>query len=243
MEAQFWLWLASWAVFIQRPSDLGYPDTGFDLPPMQVHWHKVEVDNRQAWQQTDSWGQRQLFMDQSQGLAQSAKGKRTSIHLRIDKANEIMAEHKDGRHWMIWHDLEAERHEIERHVPGVVTAYGSQDIDEREQLVQDFAQGRIEKFASKPSICGSGTNFQRHCADTIFLGVGYKFNDFIQSCHRFYRFQQKRTVNVHIVYLDSEGAIVQVLKDKWRRHDELMQKMSEILKKYQLTNPLAELTI
>jgi hypothetical protein len=68
MEKTFWLWLNSWAVFIQRPSDLGYSDEGYDMPEMQVHWHKLDVDHKKAWHQVDSWGQAQLLRDDAQGL-------------------------------------------------------------------------------------------------------------------------------------------------------------------------------
>ena len=100
-----------------------------------------------------------------------------------------------------------------------------------------------EVLATKPVIAGSGCNFQRHCADAVFLGVGYKFNDFIQSIHRIYRFQQKREVNIHIVHLESEDAIVEELKAKWARHNEMMATMRELLIKNKLENITAmELT-
>ena len=91
-------------------------------------------------------------------------------------------------------------------------------------------------LATKPVIAGSGCNFQRHCADAVFLGVGYKFNDFIQAVHRIYRFQQRRQVNIHIIYCESESAIMETLKAKWRAHDELMGRMSEMLREKKLTH-------
>lgn len=236
MAKCFWAWVSSWAVFIQKPSDLGYSDEGYDLPKLEVHWHRVAVDHTKAWAQSDSWGQHQLFMDEAQGLAQSAKIKRESIALRVAHARELIAGEPMGKHWILWHDLEDERREIERTMPLVKTVYGSQDLDEREGMIMDFSRGAFPKLATKPSIAGSGCNFQRHCADAIFLGVGYKFNDFIQAIHRIYRFQQTRTVHVHIVYLESEDAVVEVLKQKWARHDALMARMSEILREKKLTN-------
>ena len=236
MEGQFWLWLSSWAVFIQRPSDLGYSDVGYDLPEMRVHWHHVDVDHRRAWAEVDSWGQRQLFQDQSIGLKESADSKRESISNRLSKACEIMAAQAKDKHWLLWHDLESERRAIEKlKLPGLKTVYGSQDLDRREELIMGFSRGEYRILATKPSIAGSGCNFQRHCADAIFLGLGYKFNDFIQAVHRIHRFQQTKTVNIHIIYLESENVIMEALKRKWRQHDELVAKMTDLLRKHKLT--------
>jgi len=246
MEGQFWHWLRSWAVFIQSPADLGHDATGYDLPPMKVHWHRVEVDHTANWttdgKHFDSWGQAQLFVDEAAGLATAAAVKRDSIALRVAKAKDIM--HEAGRiggkrrNWLLWHDLEAERKSIEREIPDACTVWGSQEMEEREARIQDFAKGKLPILATKPIIAGSGCNFQRHCADAIFLGVGYKFNDFIQAIHRIYRFQQSRQVNIHIIYLDTEDMICEELKAKWRRHDELVAKMTELLREHRLaSNP------
>lgn len=239
MEGVFWAWMGSWACFLQKPSDLGYPDDGYTLPTIKVHWHRVEIDHTKAWGQTDSWGQHQLFADDAQGLAKSAEIKRDSILLRVAKAREIMDADDPRKHWILWHDLEDERREIEKTVPDVKTVYGSQDLEDRENLIMGFSRGEYRTLATKPSIAGSGCNFQRHCADAIFIGVGYKFNDFIQAIHRIYRFQQTSVVNIHIVYLESEDLIVNELRAKWKRHDDLMSQMQEILRK----NKLANLTV
>lgn len=235
MEQQFWYWLSTWAVFLQRPSDLGYSDEGYDLPPMQVHWHLVEVDHRKAWSQTDSWGQRQMFLDQSTGLKEGAEVKRDTIESRLAKAMEIMSAEPE-KHWLLWHDLEKEREAIQKALPRAVCVWGNQDLEVREERILGFARGEFPVLATKPVIAGSGCNFQRHCADAIFLGVGYKFNDFIQAVHRIYRFQQRRQVNIHIIYCESESAIMEVLKAKWKAHDELMGRMSELLRTNKLTN-------
>lgn len=236
MEQQFWYWLSTWAVFLQRPSELGYSDEGYDLPPMQVHWHKVEIDHRKAWSQSDSWGQFQLFVDQSTGLQEGAEIKRDTIGSRLEKAISIIESDSPEKHWLIWHDLEKEREAIHKKIPEAVCVWGSQDLEERENRILAFARGESRILATKPVIAGSGCNFQRYCADAVFLGVGYKFNDFIQACHRIYRFHQKKQVNIHVIYCESEAMIMEALKTKWRQHDELMQTMSSLLKEHKLTN-------
>lgn len=327
MEEQFWTWLASWAVFMQKPSDLGYDDTGYDLPPMKVHWHCVSVDHKKAWQMFDSWGQSALFLDKSSGLKEIAEVKRETMFARLDKAREIMGvnasaltatkagnlcaqvadavlhhvenqhiireiqagkkpkdavgicggsspvswqttskgiEYDDQgskysipwkeikaraetyapavpRHWLLWHDLEAERELIEKLVPNVRTAYGSQDIESREEIILGFSRGEFPILATKPVIAGSGCNFQRHCSDAIFLGSSYKFNDFIQAVHRIQRFQQPNEVNIHIIYSESEDPVVASLKKKWAQHNELVAKMSELLRKFKLDLNIMEI--
>jgi hypothetical protein len=244
MEDQFWHFLRSWACFIQSPADLGYDASGYDLPPWRVVWHRVEIDHTKNWTPEsvfDGWGQGQLFVDAAAGLAKSAKVKRDSILLRLARAAEIMAAQGEQEHWLLWHDLEEERKAIERLMPEAVTVWGTQDLEERERRIGDFAHGRSRILATKPVIAGSGCNFQRHCARAIFLGVGYKFNDFIQAIHRIVRFQQGREVEIHIIHLDTEDRIVDELKAKWRRHDELVGKMTELLRRHRLTPDAAEL--
>lgn len=236
MEKQFWYWLNSWAVFIQKPSDLGYSDEGYDMPGMKVHWHKVDVDHKKAWSQTDRDGQAQLMRDDAQGLAEGAAIKRESISVRLAAAQAVINADDPSKHWIIWHDLEAERAAIEKAMPDVVTVYGTQDLEEREDAIIAFSRGEISKLGTKPTIAGSGCNFQHFCADAVFLGVGFKFNDFIQAIKRLHRFQQKRVVNIHIFYLESEQGICDELKAKWARHDKLMATMSQLLQQYKLEN-------
>lgn len=242
MEETFWAWMNSWACFISSPADLGYDATGYDLPPLSVTWHKVDVDHTKAWGQEDGWGQRQLFLDQATGLAEGAGIKRDSILRRLDKSLEIMGTAPPGAHWLLWHDLEAERHAVEKALPEAVTVWGTMDLEEREQRIMDFSAGKYRILSTKPVIAGSGCNFQRHCHRAIFMGVGYKFNDFIQAIHRIHRFQQPHQVEIHIVYLESESSIVEQLKAKWRRHDELVERMSAILKENKL-QPLTDMRL
>ncbi len=229
-EKSFWQWLSSWAVWVQRPSDLGYSDEGYNLPPMQIHWHKVDVDHTKAWGMMDAWGQSQLFLDQSSGLKELAEVKRDTMVARLACAQEIIDDEEPEKHWILWHDLEAERRLIEKAIPEVKTVFGTQDLELREELILGFGRGDYRILATKPVLAGSGCNLQRHCADAIFLGSTYKFNDLIQACHRIYRFQQPRQVNIHIIYSESEAPVIEVLKTKWAQHNELVAKMANIIK-------------
>lgn len=232
MEREFWLWMNSWAVFLQKPSDLGYSDEGYNLPKLHVHYHQVSMLNSVV---CDRDGQMLLVDNASKSLQAASRVKRDSLAPRIAKMQEILAEN-EGDHCIIWHDQEAERHAIKKAVKGVVDIHGSMDLDEREDRVIGFSNGEFKLFASKPVLSGSGCNFQRHCHRAIFLGIGFKFNDFIQAIHRIYRFLQEKECHIHIVYAEAEIQVLEILKSKWHRHEEMVQKMSEIIKKYGLSS-------
>ena len=233
MEDEFWLWVSSWALFITKPSDVNpeYSDEGYVLPPLDVRWHEIPIHYGDT---SDKTGQMQLFTEAAAGLKEAAEVKRDSIDQRVEKMKEIV-ESSPEEHFLLWHDLESERKAILKAIPEVVDIYGSQDYDLREKRVIDFAQGRIKLFATKKSISGSGCNFQRYCHREIFLGIDYEFNDFIQAVHRCYRFLQTDTVVIDIIYMENERQIKEALLEKWKNHNHMVKKMTDIVKKYGLS--------
>lgn len=235
-EGEFWKWVASWALFLYTPSDLGYSDDGYDLPALDVHWHRVSADQTRAWGQVDNYGQRKLFLDAAAGVTEASQEKHATLPHRVEKMLEILSEGDPADHWLLWHDLEVERRAIEKAVPEARTVYGSQELEEREQRIIDFSHGKYRILATKPEIAGSGCNFQYFCNKAIFLGVGYKFQDFIQAIHRIHRFLQEAPVEIHIIYADSEDQIVNVLKAKWQQHERLQDKMRSIIQTYGLSH-------
>jgi len=231
-EEEFWIWVQSWSVWLQKPSDLGFSDEGFNLPPLDVRWHEVPTDHKQAGEEKD--GQKLLFRDAALGVQAAAAEKRDSLPSRVAKMLELRAE-QAADHVVLWHDLEAEREAIEAALgDGVVTIHGSMDLDERERRVIAFAKGEIATFATKPILSGAGCNFQRHCAWEIFVGVGFKFHDFIQAIHRVQRFGQKRPCRIDIIYSEAERLIVADLKRKWQLHDEMQTRMAELIRRFGL---------
>lgn len=234
MEDEFWMWVSSWALFVTKPSDIDpeYSDEGYDLPPLDVRWHELPVHYGDT---ADKDGQMQLFQEAAEGLKEAAAVKRDSIGKRVQEMKRIVEASPDD-HFLLWHDLENERHAIKKALPDVVDIYGSMDYDLREQRVIDFSNGRTKLFATKKSLSGSGCNFQRHCHREIFLGIDYEFNDFIQAVHRCYRFLQKEPVVIDIIYMENERQIKEALLEKWKNHNHMVAKMIEIVKKYGLNS-------
>lgn len=230
-EKEFWFWVSSWAIFLQRPSDLGYSDKGYDLPPVNVHYHEVRPETTET---KDKQGQYLMFADATMSLQAAAKEKRESISDRIGKMLEIIKDDPDSS-YIIWHDQEAERHAIQKALPSAKAVYGSQDLDIREKRIIGFSNGEFQYLSTKPVLAGSGCNFQRHCHKAIFLGIGFKFNDYIQSLHRIYRFLQTEQCEIHVIYSVTEIGILEILKQKEVRHYEMVDKMTEIITKYGLS--------
>ncbi len=231
-EDEFWLWLSSWALFITKPSDLGYDDKGYNLPPLKINYVKLQSSDIGC----DRDGQYRLVNNEkSMSLSDCAKEKHNSMAARIAKAKEII-DGEPENNFIIWHDLEAERLALKKVIPEMVDIYGSQDYDIREQRVIDFQNGKIRLFGTKKELSGQGCNFQRYCHRAIFIGIDYEFNDFIQAVHRIYRFGQEKNVEIDIIYTENEQKVLDVLLNKWKQHEYMTGKMTAIIHKYGLSN-------
>jgi len=234
-EREFHLWLASWAVFVQMPSDLGFPDDGYVMPPIEIVWHELPTNHLANIAVDKMTNQSMMFRDGALGVTGASAEKRTSLPARIERMAEIVAASPDD-HFVLWHDLEDERHAIKRALPDAVEIYGALDIDEREERIIAFSEGRARLLATKPILSGSGCNFQKHCHRAIYVGVGFKFADFIQSLHRIQRFGQTVPVRVDIIYTEAERSVKATLLRKWEQHKELTSAMSQIIRDYGLAH-------
>ena len=232
-EREFWLWVASWGLFVQRPSDLGHSDEGYALPDIEINWHEIPADHQDAG--FDFRGQGMLLKQQALGVVDAAREKRDSLPQRMAKMMELREE-DPGAHRIIWHDLEAERVAIEKAIPDVVSVYGAQDDDTKASRIIGFSNGEFRELAGKPVMLGSGCNFQRHCSWAIYLGIGHKFNDFIQSIHRLHRFLQTKRVRVDLIYTEAEREVRRILEEMWEKHKVTVAKMGEIIREYGLSS-------
>lgn len=234
-QEEFWMWVASWALFVSKPSDLtGNPadDEGYILPPLDVRWHEIPSDHTKAG--VERSGQFKLLAETAIGLEGSAKEKRLSLANRVNKMRALADEDPEA-HLILWHDLEDERRMIEKCFPDCKSVFGSQQLEVREVIVSDFSTGKLKQLAGKPSMLGSGTNLQKHCSWAIYSGIGFKFNDFIQSIHRLLRFGQTGTVRIDLIYTEAERQIRKQLERKWSQHNLMINKMIEIIKQYGLS--------
>lgn len=239
-KKEFWSWVSTWAAFINTPADLGYDDTGYNMPPINIIEHCITYDNVKPCY--DKFGKQILFKDLSKSLIEVSREKRDSLIARCQKSHQIIKENNINSAIM-WHHLEAERECLELlfkqdNVGLFNSVYGGQTNPQKESLIIDFSKGKYNYLLTKPKIAGSGCNFQEYCHDMVFVGIDYKFNDFIQAIHRCYRFGQKDVVNVHIIYTENEYEVLKTLKEKWAKHLELNAQMIELVKENGLNSNL-----
>jgi hypothetical protein len=234
-EREFWLWLNTWAAFVSSPADLGYDATGYDLPPLEVHWHEITVDHSDAGEERD--GQGLLYRGGSLDLQGAASEKRRTLNDRVAELTRIVDRHRDDGQIVLWCHLNDEQRAIERALDdlGVTysSIYGALDPDEAEHRLNTWKAGDTHALIGKPVMLGQGMNLQqaRRC---VFVGIDHKFNDFGQALHRIQRYGQTRTCHAHVIHAESETEIKRDLLEKWGRHKELTATMTEIIREHGL---------
>jgi hypothetical protein len=201
----FWRFVASWGALLRAPSDLGYPDEGFALPPLNTHQHIIAADKAS----TRKAGL--LFATEAQTLSERRNARRASIDARVQRCADLV--NGDAEPWIVWCDLNAESDALKSTIRGAIEVRGSDDLDVKEQRLRDFAEGRARVLVTKPSIAGFGLNWQ-HCARVAFVGITDSFEAYFQAVRRCWRFGQKRPVEVHIFASELEGSVVKNLARK-----------------------------
>lgn len=203
----FWRWVASWGALVQKPSDLGYPDDGYNLPPLNVHQHIIPAVEAEAL------AMGRLFGAEAQTLMERRQARRATIDRRVAAVADAV--NSDRQPWVVWCDLNAESEALTAAIPDSIEVRGSQTIDEKETRLRAFSEGRARVIVSKPSIAGFGLNWQ-HCARMAFAGVTDSWEAYYQAVRRCWRFGQTRPVDVHVFSSELEGAVVANLQRKER---------------------------
>jgi len=201
-QKAFWEWMASWAVMIRKPSDLGYSDDGFILPPLEMHEHCIKVS-----QPTGGF----LFALEAQTLQERQKARRDSIEDRVRACADLV--NGCDRPFLVWCNLNEESSQLAAAIPDAVEVRGSDSDDHKEAAITGFLSGKHRVMVSKPKIAGLGLNLQ-HCADMAFVGLSDSYEQLYQSIRRCWRFGQTRQVNVHVITAETEGAVVANIKRK-----------------------------
>lgn len=221
----FWKFVASWAVCLKLPSDLGYSDEGYILPPLNIHEHIVAVDYGIA---TEGM----LFRCPDMSATGLHKEMRLTAEDRARKVAEIVMQ-KPTETWIIWCNTDYEADAVRKFLPDVVEAKGRDPKAKKIKIIVDFLGGRIDWLMSKSSMFGYGLNLQ-NCHNMVFVGLSYSFEQLFQAIRRCWRFGQLHAVDAHIVCAETEGPVLASIRRKEAQYEELQAEMNAAMREEQL---------
>lgn len=221
-EDKFWEFVASWAAILTMPSDLGYDNDGFELPPL--NYNEIVVKSNSI---PEGW----LFAFEAQNLQERRENRRSTTKERVAVCADIVNNSNDIH--LVWCDFNIESEMLKKSIKDCVEVKGSDSPEYKEKAMLDFAAGKIKCLISKPSICGFGLNFQV-CHNMSFVGLSDSFEAYYQAVRRCYRFGQTKPVNVNIITSDLEGAVVENIKrkekDSLRMHAAMVEHTKSFVK-------------
>ena len=213
----FWQWVASWAVSMTKPSDMGYDDDGFALPPLDIDLRVVSTADLPA-------REGELFRDATLSATTLHQEMRLTAPRRAQAVAELVAS-EPGEAWLIWCNTNYEADELLALIPDATEVRGNEKPEQKERKLNDFTEGHARILISKPSLCGFGMNWQ-HCARMAFMGLSYSYEQFYQAARRCWRFGQTRSVTAHVVIADSEGSVLETIQRKEQEHRQMQREMA-----------------
>ena len=204
-EKDFWRWLATWGAVVRKPSDLGYDDGAYALPPLKFTEHVIPVDN------TLAHAAGMLFAAPAMSLQEQRGTRRATVGKRVEVAAGIAAQPGPC---LIWCELNDESKALHDAIPDSVEVKGSDSTEEKMRALSSFSSGESRVMITKPSIAGFGLNWQ-HCARVVFVGASHSYEQTYQAIRRCWRFGQDKAVEVHIIRAETEQLVI----DNYRRKE------------------------
>ena len=207
---EYWRWVATWAVMMQNPDDLGYDGSRFNLTPLNVMQHAVITGKEQV-----------------HTLTEQRRASKETLEARVNLCAEAVYDELllDGGKWVIWCNLNAEQELLENAFKGLcVSISGSDKNDKKIEMEKAWREGAVPILITKPKCFGFGLNWQ-HCNNMAFVGLSHSFEAYYQAVRRCWRFGQESEVNVHVITSDMEGAIVENIQRKEEAFNFMLQGM------------------
>ena len=207
---KFWEWVASWAVVVRTPSDIGYPDDGYILPSCEITTEIVKMERDEG----------ALFAIEAVSLNDQRASKRKSLADRVSKCAEMVNSSNDQ--WIVWCELNDESTALKNAIPDAVEVRGSDTNEHKESALIGFSEGKHRVIVTKPSIAGHGMNWQ-NCHNIAFCGLSHSYEQFYQAIRRCWRFGQQNPVNVHVIIGEKERPILDNVSRKEKDAEKLWE--------------------
>lgn len=211
-ESIFWQWMASWAVFIDNPANLGYEVDGYDLPKLNIH--EIIVDGEEP-------------STENLTLTQRRQARKDSLELRCQAAANLV--NSNDEQWLVWCDLNDESNRLWELCEDSWEIKGSDKPKYKIETMVDFSNDEIKCLVTKPKIAGFGMNWQQ-CHNMIFVGLSDSYEAYYQALRRCWRFGQTEEVNVYIVISAKEGCVKENIQRKEQDNIKMQKAMIELTK-------------
>lgn len=209
-ERDFFAWVNQWSVMVKRPSDLGFSDSGYELPALHVNRHMVHNDK--------SWcidEQQSLFAMPAQRLTEVREEQKITVQERCEKAFSLA----NGKTSVYWCNLNDESELLATLDREAVEIIGGMSIDKKEEILVAFARGEIKRLITKAKMTSMGLNWQ-HCNHTVFFPT-FSYEQYYQAIRRFWRFGQKSEVVCDMVISEGQERVIEALEQKTQKAIEL----------------------
>ncbi len=205
-ELPFWQWVCSWARAIRKPSDLGFYDDRFILPPLIENEHLVDVERPMEGM---------LFALPAVGLKEQREERKISMIDRCEQVANTVNNKSDKS--LVWCHMNEEGDVLEKMIQDAVQVSGKDSDAKKEEAFIGFAEGDIRVLVTKPKIGAMGLNFQK-CHHITFF-PSHSFEQYYQAVRRCYRFGQTEPVTVDIFATEGEAGVLKNLQRKAAQAD------------------------
>lgn len=211
-EDNYWEWMASWSVFIDNPSNLGYEVNGYNLPKLNIY--EIVADGEE-------------ISTEKLTLTQRRNARKESLDIRCQTAANIVNNSNDN--WLVWCDLNDESKKLQQLINDSIEVKGSDKQSHKSKSMLDFSDDKIKCLVTKPSIAGFGMNWQ-NCNNMIFVGLSDSYEQYYQAIRRCWRFGQEKEVNVYIVISSKEGTVKENIERKQQDAVKMQNAMIDLTK-------------
>jgi hypothetical protein len=215
-ERDFWRWVCSWSRAVRKPSDLGFSDDGYELPPLTTSEHTVTATIPRPGR---------LFDTPAETLEEQREERRRTLQERCERVAELVS--GTGKPTAVWCHLNDEGDRLGKLIPGAVQVSGSDSDERKEDVFTAFSSGQIRVIVTKPTIAGFGLNWQ-HCSHQTFF-PSHSFEQYYQAVRRSWRFGQENPVHIDIVTSEGEAGVLANLNRKARAAEEMFSKMIDLM--------------
>lgn len=202
-ERDFFAWVNQWSIMVKKPSDIGFSDEGYDLPPLLVNQHVT--NNEKTF---NIGGQGNLFAVPARTMTEVREEQKLTVEKRCEKAVQLAA----GKTSVIWCNMNEESALLSEMDKDAVEIIGGMSIDRKEEILIAFASGEVKRLITKAKMTSMGLNWQ-HCNHTVFFPT-WSYEQYYQAIRRFWRFGQKSAVSVDLVISEGQERVMQALQEK-----------------------------